>query len=70
MLDVISDYIDTSTGIITSDLYIDEDESAARISQNEMQYIAVILDDKTVSLNDFAVDSVHTINVDSRGCMY
>ena len=65
--DVISDYIDTSTGIITSDLYIDEDESAARISQNEMQYIAVILDDKTVSLNDFAVDSVHTINVDSEG---
>ena len=45
-------------GISLDEDIIDEDESAARISQNEMQYIAVILDDKTVSLNDFAVDSV------------
>lgn len=65
--DTISDYISSSAGVITSDLVIEEGENAARIAQNEMQYLAVVLDSDDVAAADFAVDSIHTINIDSEG---
>lgn len=65
--DVISDKIDNSVGVITSDLKVVKDENVARISQNEEQYLAVVLKGKDVNANDFAVDSKHNINVATEG---
>ncbi|MBO7424316.1 MAG: hypothetical protein J6U23_01440 [Clostridiales bacterium] len=63
----IKDYISRSTGAITSDLAIEEDENVARISQNEEQYLAVILSGKDVKVEEFEVDSKHNINIASEG---
>ncbi len=54
-------------GIITSDLYIDEDENIARISQNDRQYLAVYIEGKDVKVEDFAPEKYHNINVASEG---
>ncbi|MBO7453243.1 MAG: hypothetical protein J6U54_23165 [Clostridiales bacterium] len=63
----IQEYISKSSGAITSDLYIDEGENVARISQNEEQYLAVIMSGKEVKAEEFAVDTLHNINVASEG---
>jgi len=63
----IRDYINTSDGIITSDLYIESGENIARIASNEKQYIAAFLDSDAATLDAFAVGSRHTINVGSEG---
>lgn len=59
--------INSSTGIITSDLYIEQDEGIARIVKNEMQYIVCFLNGSGASLDAFSVGSLHTINVGSEG---
>ena len=64
---VIKDYISSSTGIITSDLYVDQGENLARIASNEKQYLAVFLDEKNAPASSFEVGSLHTINVGSEG---
>ena len=63
----IKEYIDNSSGAITSDLAVEEDENVARISQNEEQYLAVILKGKDVKFEEFAVDTTHNINIASEG---
>lgn len=64
---VIRDYIDSSEGIITSDLYIEANENVARIANNERQYMAVYLDSDDATADAFYVGSLHTINVGSEG---
>lgn len=59
--------INNSVGIITSDLYIDENEAIARVARNEEQYIAVFLDSGDASQADFEPGSLHTLNVGSEG---
>lgn len=63
----IRDRINSSTGIITSDLFIDPGENVARIAQNEKQFIACFLNGSGASLEAFEVGSLHTINVGSEG---
>lgn len=65
--DVIKDYINSSTGLITSDLYIESNENVARIASNEHQYIAVYLKSRDASVSDFQVGTLHTLNVSSEG---
>ena len=64
---VIREYINSSTGLITSDLYIDQGENVARIASNEEQYLAVYLKAKDASVSDFQVGTLHTLNVRSEG---
>ncbi|MCQ2527770.1 MAG: hypothetical protein MJ108_01475 [Saccharofermentans sp.] len=64
---VIKEYINSSTGLITSDLYIEANESVARIASNEEQYIAVYLKKKDASVSAFQVGTLHTLNVRSEG---
>ena len=64
---LIRDYINSSTGIITSDLYIESGENVARIAKNEKQYIVAFLDSDTATVDSFEVGSKHTINVGSEG---
>ena len=63
----IRDRINSSTGLITSDLYIEPGENVARIAQNEKQYIACFLDGSGATVEAFSVGSLHTINVGSEG---
>lgn len=63
----IRDRINSSTGLITSDLYIDPGENVARIAQNEKQYIACFLNGSGATVEAFSVGSLHTINVGSEG---
>ena len=64
---LIRDYINSSTGIITSDLYIESGENVARIAKNEKQYIVAFLDSDAATADSFEVGSKHTINVGSEG---
>ena len=59
--------ISDSTGVITSDLFIEDNEAVARISSNDKQLLAVVLEGKDVKAEDFQKDSVHNINVASEG---
>lgn len=63
----IRDRINSSTGLITSDLYIEPGENVARIAQNEKQYIACFLNGSGATVDSFSVGSLHTINVGSEG---
>ena len=63
----IRERINTSTGIITSDLFIDPGEAVARIASNEKQYIACFLSGSNATPAAFEVGSLHTINVGSEG---
>lgn len=63
----IRERINSSTGIITSDLFIDPGEAVARIASNEKQYIACFLSGSSASPAAFEVGSLHTINVGSEG---
>lgn len=63
----IKEYIDNSSSVITSDLEVEEDENVARISQNELQYLAVVLKGKDVKFEEFATDTTHNINIASEG---
>ncbi|MCQ2531259.1 MAG: hypothetical protein MJ093_00965 [Saccharofermentans sp.] len=63
----IKNYINSATGLITSDLYIEPGESVARIASNEEQYIAVFLKEKDASVSAFQVGTLHTLNVRSEG---
>ena len=64
---VIKEYINSSAGLITSDLYIEANENVARIASNEEQYIAVYLKKKDASVSAFQVGTLHTLNVRSEG---
>ncbi len=63
----IRDVINDSTGVITSDMYINEGEPVARLAQNEEQYITVFLSNGDASAAAFEVDSLHTLNISSEG---
>ncbi|MCQ2467287.1 MAG: hypothetical protein MJ166_07205 [Clostridia bacterium] len=65
--DEINNKIESSTGVITSDMTISKGENVARISQNEEQYLAVVLRGKDVNAVDFKLESKHNINVASEG---
>lgn len=64
---VIRDYINSATGLITSDLDIALGENMARIASNEKQYLAMFLDDRMATVDSFSVGSLHTINIGSEG---
>ena len=59
--------INSSTGLITSDLYIEPGENVARIAKNEQQYIACFLNGSGATVEAFSEGSLHTINVGSEG---
>lgn len=59
--------IESSAGVITSDMKINKGENVARISKNEEQYLAVVLRGKDVNIGDFKLESKHNINIASEG---
>ena len=60
-------YINSAPGAITSDLSIEAGEPVVRLAQNESQYIAVYLTANDAAITDFAVGTLHDINVRSEG---
>ena len=66
-MNTVKDAIKKSTGAITSDLIIDSGDNVARIAQNELQYIAVYLSNANAQAADFAVGTLHDINVPAEG---
>lgn len=63
----IKNYINNSTGAITADLSVDEDSAVCRIAQNESQYLTVYLSYNDAEVSDFAVGTLHDINVRTEG---
>ena len=63
----IKGYINNSVGAITSDLSVEQDAPACRIAQNESQYLTVYLSFNDAAVTDFAVGTVHDINVRTEG---
>jgi len=59
--------INSVQGPITSDLNVKENEAVARIAQNDEQYLAVYLSSENAAASDFAVGTLHDINVRSEG---
>lgn len=60
-------YINNSVGAISSDLSVKADTPVVRIAQNESQYIAVYLSANDATLSDFAVGTLHDINIRTEG---
>ena len=60
-------YINNSVGAITSDLTVEQDAPVARIAQNESQYLSVYLSANDAAVSDFAVGTLHDINVRTEG---
>ena len=59
--------INNSVGAISSDLTIDEQTPVVRIAQNESQYLSVYLSSNDATLSDFAVGTLHDINIRTEG---
>ncbi len=60
-------YVNNSVGVIPADLSVESGDSVARIASNERQYIACFLDERTATVDSFAVGTKHTINIGSEG---
>ena len=60
-------HINNSVGAISSDLTIDAESPVVRIAQNESQYLAVYLSNNDATLSDFAVGTLHDINIRTEG---
>lgn len=58
-------YIDKSQSLIISDLAVSKDEAILRISQNEVQYFACVIEGSFTQ--EFPIDSMHVIRVPSEG---
>ncbi|MCR4730721.1 MAG: hypothetical protein K5881_07330 [Saccharofermentans sp.] len=63
----IKGYINNSVGAISSDLTIEAEAPVVRIVQNESQYLAVYLSNNDATLSDFAVGTLHDINIRTEG---
>ena len=63
----IKGYINNSVGAISSDLTIEEETPVVRIAQNESQYLSVYLSNNDATLSDFAVGTLHDINIRTEG---
>ena len=63
----IKNYINSSSGVITSDLTLEAGEPVVRLAQNESQYLTVYLSAEDAAITDFAVGTYHDINVRSEG---
>ncbi len=63
----IKDYINNSVGAISSDLSVEADTPVVRIAQNESQYLSVYLSSNDAGASDFAVGTLHDINVRTEG---
>ena len=63
----IKGYINNSVGAISSDLTIEAEAPVVRIAQNESQYLAVYLSNNDATLSDFAVGTLHDINIRTEG---
>ena len=63
----IKGYINNSVGAISSDLSVDADTPVVRIAQNESQYLSVYLSSNDAAVSDFAVGTLHDINVRAEG---
>jgi len=59
--------INKASGAITSDLKIKSGENVARLAKNEKQYFAVYLNSSDSNVSDFAVGTLHDINISSEG---
>jgi hypothetical protein len=58
-------YIEKSQSVIVSDLTVSKDEAILRISQNEVQYFACVIEGSNTL--EFPMDSLHVIRVPSEG---
>ena len=63
----IKGYINNSVGAISSDLSVEEGDPVVRIAQNESQYLSVYLSNNDANLSDFAVGTLHDINIRTEG---
>lgn len=63
----IKSYINNSVGAISSDLSVEADTPVVRIAQNESQYISVFLSASDAAASDFAVGTLHDINIRTEG---
>ena len=63
----IRDYINSATGVITSDFHVDEGDGVARIASNSEQYIACFLNESDAPMSAFEVGTRHTVIVGSEG---
>ena len=63
----IKSYINSSVGAISSDLSVESDMPVCRIAQNESQYLTVYLSSNDAAASDFAVGTLHDINVRTEG---
>ena len=63
----IKGYINNSVGAISSDLSVEADTPVVRIAQNESQYLSVYLSSNDAAVSDFAVGTLHDINVRAEG---
>ena len=63
----VKNYIESSAGVISSGLDIEASAPAVRLAQNESQYLTVYLASSDAAVTDFAVGTLHDINVRSQG---
>lgn len=63
----IKSYINSSVGAISSDLSVEADSAVCRIAQNESQYLTVYLSSNDAAASDFALGTLHDINVRTEG---
>ena len=63
----IKNYINNSVGAISSDLTVEADNPVVRIAQNESQYLSVYLSSNDAAVSDFAVGTLHDINIRTEG---
>ena len=63
----IKGHINNSVGAISSDLSVEEGDAIVRIAQNESQYLSVYLSNNDATLSDFAVGTLHDINIRTEG---
>ena len=59
--------INNSVGAISSDLSVEADTPVVRIAQNESQFISVYLSSNDAAASDFAVGTLHDINIRAEG---
>ena len=63
----IKGYLNNSVGAITADLSVEAETPVCRITQNESQYLTVYLSFNDAAVTDFAVGTLHDINVRTEG---
>lgn len=63
----VKNHINNSVGAISSDLTVEEKTPVVRIAQNESQYLAVYLSLNDAGVSDFAVGTLHDINIRTEG---